>query len=232
MQLAPLTRLALRDLWVSLRFVPLLAASLASGLVVSLLPPTSGGDPVALAWGMMTASLLVAAIAAATLSTLRRRGTAGWLAVRAMPRGTLLVAWGLAAALPVVVGSASAAFLGWLSIANGPQAAIDPVVYGVVAAAAAVAPLEAVAIGLICGSFGRPVVSAAVAIILAAGLLIPGALLYAEPPYLPAAGLGLLASLTSLVHPFSDAVLSLGLGLATIAALIALAAAAFERTTL
>jgi hypothetical protein len=233
MQVTPLTGTAVRDLWLSLRFLSILAATLAAGLAVSLLPPPTGADPApVLAWGITAASLLVAAIAAGSVSTLRRRGAAAWLAAKAVPRGSILVAWGVALALPVVIGLSAAGLLGWLTLAGNQLIVVDPLAYAAVATAAGLAALQAVAIGLLCGSFGRPGVSASIAVILAAGLLIPGMVIVNEPPYLPTAGLGLLAALTSLAHPLADAVVSMGLGLGSLAALLTMGAAGFVRSNL
>ncbi len=71
-----------------------------------------------------------------------------------------------------------------------------------------------------------------IAILLAAVMSGAGLLATNDPPILPTAGLGLLATLSTLDRPLADGVRSLGLASAAIAVLIVLAAAFLESADL
>lgn len=225
------TGLAMRELWISFRLLALLAVAMAGGILTTV-RPDAASDPQALAWGIAAAAVFLSGMSAATLAAERRHGGVGWLALRSVPRSSVLVAWFSAFAIPVLIGSAASAVLAWLALANGSFAAIDPASFAVLAASAATAALEALALGLLLGALARPLLAAILAVLLSVAGMAAGLLVPIDPGYLPTAGLGLLAQAETLERPLSSGLQALGLGLALTGLLMAAAAAAFARVDL
>src|SRR5207253_2259559 len=69
------------------------------------------------------------------------------------------------------------------------------------------------AIGILFGSFVRPIAAAVLAVVASGALLAAGLLVSPEPPLVPTAALGLLAQATDLVRPLADGLQALGIGL-------------------
>lgn len=225
------TGLAMRELWISFRLLALLAVAMAGGILTTV-RPNAASDPQALAWGIAAAAVFLSAMAAATLAAERRDGGVAWLALRSVPRSSVLVGWFNALAIPVLIGFAASAVLAWLAFASGSLTPVDPASFAVLAASAATVGMEALALGLLVGVLARPLPAAVLAVSLstagaAAGLLVP-----VGPGYLPTAGLGLLAQAGNLERPLSAGLQALGLGLALTGMLMAAAAAAFARADL
>ncbi|HLY36171.1 MAG TPA: hypothetical protein VKU35_05630 [Candidatus Limnocylindria bacterium] len=228
-----MTGLAMRELWISFRLLALLAVAMAGGILTTV-RPNAASDPQALAWGIAAAAVFLSAMAAATLAAERRDGGVAWLALRSVPRSSVLVGWFNALAIPVLIGFAASAVLAWLAFASGSltPTPVDPASFAVLAASAATVGMEALALGLLVGVLARPLPAAVLAVSLstagaAAGLLVP-----VGPGYLPTAGLGLLAQAGNLERPLSAGLQALGLGLALTGMLMAAAAAAFARADL
>lgn len=235
---ATLAWLALRELWISYRLLALIGVFLLAALPVALVPyvaPQLAGAPIArLAWlanALAAALALAAGIGAATLSRELRRGTVAWLAVRAVPRTTLLLAWFLAFGGVLAVGMAVAAFVSGISLGVAIAAeGIGAFVAAVVAVAAA--GLAALAIGLLVGTVLRPV-AAAVGTIVAVGaalLTAPHGPLGLAP--LPTAGIAVLAGFGDAARPIADALSASGTALGVAAVALVLAAARLERVDL
>jgi len=231
MRTATVTWLALRELWISFRLIILLAAILAGGIAGALVPELTL-DPALLAIGLAAAAVLLAGMSARTLSRERSRGTTAWLAVRGVPRWVVIWAWLAAFAIPIAVGGAGAALLGWLSSAVDLPSPVDPVSYAAVATSAVAGVVVVVALGFTLGAILRPLPAMLIAILLGAVMSGAGLLATNDAPILPTAGLGLLATLSTLDRPLADGVRSLGLASAAIAVLIVLAAAFLESADL
>ena len=232
MRAGTLTWLALRELWMSYRFLGLLAVGLASGIVASLTRPLAADLVRWLAWGLAAAACLGAAVAGWVVADERRRGRMAWLAVRSVPRSATLFAWFGALALPLLVGAAGSGLVAWLANGIAQSDGVDPVAYGLLVTAAAAVLLEALAAGVLAGSLASPLPAAASGLVAGALLVGVGLLGTGEPPLDPTAGIGLLASLPSLARPVSDALVSTGIGLAGVAFLLAGAAAVISRRDL
>ena len=230
MRLVTLSVLSLRELWISYRLLVLLAVPLVGGLLTAVVPGAAA-DPRWLAWGIAGAGVIVAAIAATSLAAQRRRGVAGWLVLRAVPRSSLVIAWFVAIALPALVATAAGAVVGWLAL-SATLPLLDPLAFAALAAAATVSLLEALAIGLLAGAIASPLLALAIAAALSAGGLAAGLLAPIGPALWPTSGLQLLAGAGALDRPFSSGVQSLGLGLAATGLLVLLASAAFSRVDL
>jgi len=227
-----LTRMAVRELWISFRLLLVLALPLAAGLLALLLASDPDLARLALAWGVAAAGTLTAGIAAAAWSVERRRGTAGWLSLRAVPRASILVAWFAGLALPLMVGFAAAALLGWLAAGGAPSPPLDEASYATLVAAGAAATLQALALGMVFGSFIGPIGASVLAMVASGALLGSGLVLAPEPPVVPTAGLAMIAQATDLLRPFADGLQALGLGLTMTGLLLGTALLIFERVDL
>jgi ABC-type transport system involved in multi-copper enzyme maturation permease subunit len=235
---ATLAWLALRELWISFRLLALIGAFLLAALPVALVPyvaPDLAGAPLArLAWfatALAAALALAAGIAAATLSAELRRGTFAWLAVRAVPRTTLLLAWFLAFGAVLAVGMALAAIVTGISL--GVAIAAEGIGAFVAASLAVTAVgLAAMAIGLLVGTMLRPVPAALWTIVAVGGALLAAAHGPLGWAPLPTASIAVLAGVGDAARPISDALSSSGTALAVAAAVLVLAAARLERADL
>jgi hypothetical protein len=225
MRLATLSWLAVRELWISYRLLAILGALLASGIAQALLP---GAFPVVLGIGLAATCAVAGFVAAGSVATERRRGTAGWLIVRAVPRAHLTIAWFAAIVPPVVLGLAAAATLGWLAGGATLPDSIGVAAYAGVSAAALGAVVVCAALGLLMGVLIPSGLAAPGAAALAGLAAVAGLVAGPTQPLLPAAGLGLLQGIVDLTRPLSDGLESLGMSLALSAVLVALTGAALE----
>jgi len=235
-----LTGFAMRELWISFRMLALLCVLLAAALPVVLLPRTTTAilanpPPGPLTWYAVAsaAALAIAAgVAAWSMATMRRAGTAAWLAVRAVPRGSILLGWFCAVGLIVLVGAAGAATLGWLSLGSGSEVVVTGAGYATTAIAIIAAGFAAVATGLLCGcGLGpRPAALLAAVAVAAAGLATTSGLLGSAPN--PLGGLAQLAQLEAEHRPVADGLVATGLALALSAVLLLSGSAVLERVDL
>jgi hypothetical protein len=230
--------MALRELWISFRLIPVVGLPILAGMAVIAMPAELGGASAIAGAGFWFAvgagaSICVAAsLAASTLAHERRRGTVAWMAVRAVPRSAVLVSWfvgfGLLLVGGIVVGSVGA----WLAAISRAEAPIDPIPFMAAVAALACTALVTLAAALCAGTIlGRGV--AAILVLLASGAFVAATIL--GPPegwLLPTTGIGLLADLGSAARPIGDALRSGGTALAGAAVLLLLAAAVLERADL
>jgi hypothetical protein len=237
------TGLALRELWISYRLLLAVGILILAGLPSAMLPhttpalaPTLLESP--LEWfaiGLAVSLAVVGAMAAAALSLERRRGSAGWLVIRAVPRPVILLGWFAAFVLLLAVGIAPAATLVWLTVAAPASAVGDawPFVAPVVGAWAAGA--AAVAIGLLLGTLLSPWPAGLLTLLVTAGVLLVAVLgavpaLSAAPS--PAAGLAILGDLPNQARPVADALRASGSALVVVAVALILAIAALGRADL
>jgi hypothetical protein len=233
-----LTRMALHELWISFRLIPLVGVPVVGGMLVSAVPPEFAGETAvggAGFWYAVAAGVAIcvaSALAALTMAHERRRGTAAWMAVRAVPRSSVLFSWFLAFAILLVAGLALGSFGAWLAAIGRAETSPDPLPFGAAVAATASLALAAVAAGLLIGTTlpALPATVLAVAVsapLVAAAFLVP---LGALP--LPLGGLGLLTHLDSAARPVAGALQSAGAALAAAAVLLVLAGAGLERSDL
>jgi hypothetical protein len=197
-------------------------------------PDLAGAPPDALGWFALTlagALALVAGIAAATLAGERARGAAGWMAVRAVPRASIVLAWFTAYGLIAVLGLVPTALLAWLSL-GATVLPSGPLPLVAVTASAWCTGLAAIALGLLAGSLLPPWPALLVTLLLAAALLLPAAAGIGGWLTLPAGGLEGLARLDTAPRPIADALRAGGTALGTGAATLVLAVAAFEHADL
>lgn len=232
MRAGTLTWLALRDLWISFRFVALLALSLAGGVVAGALPPGVADPTAALAWGAVLAGSAAAAVLGGSVAAERVHGRLGWLAVRSVPRSAVLVAWAWSVALPVLLGLAAAGLLAWLAVAPSAAAPLDALAFAGLVAAAACALAVGLAAALLLGALLAPPLATLASLVVAGAIGVGGLLTGNEPATWPGAAIGLLAHAVALDHPLAGAFTSAGVSLAAGAVLLALAAAVVSRVDL
>jgi ABC-type transport system involved in multi-copper enzyme maturation permease subunit len=231
--------LALRELWISFRLLAAIGVLLATSLPVlliprSLAPGLPGSPPDRLAWlAIVTAAslALVSALAATSLAGERARGSAAWLTLRAVPRGTVLLAWLTAVAIVLGLGLLPAAVVVWATggpEVTGPGATAYVAVYGSVY----LLGLLGIAAGLLLGTLLRPMPAALAALLLVGTALELAATGTVGGPPLPGTALGVLAELDSGGRPIASALQGAGSALALAAALLVLAMAALQRADL
>lgn len=233
-----LTGMALRELWISFRLLVVLGALLVAGLPAALLPPVMSPDlagapldPLGwLALATAAAMALAAAIAAATLASERRRGTAGWMAARAVPRATIALSWFVAFALLLSIGLVPVAAVAWFAL--GPFLLGGPAALVAAAAATACVGGATLAIGLLAGAALPRWPAAAVAALVATALLVPPVLGASAPWWLPADGLRVLAELDSAARPLADSLRAAGVALGVAAVVLVATVVTFERADL
>jgi hypothetical protein len=196
-------------------------------------PDLAGALPDPLTWmaiGVAVATALTAAIAAATLARERRRGSAGWMAARAVPRPSIALSWFVAFSLLLAVGLAPACMVVWLALepflASGAG--------GLIAAAAstACAGLAAIAFGILAGAALPRMPATGLTMMAAGAMLLPPAMGAEAAWWLPADGLRVLAELDTATRPVADALRAGGAALGLAAGLLVLAVVAFDRADL
>ena len=237
-RLGTLTGMALREIWISFRLLPVMGVPMIGGMAVITLPPDVAGVTAiggAGFWFAIVAGAAIsvaAAIAAGTLAQERQRGTVAWMAVRAVPRSAVLLSWFLAFGILVVAGIAIGSVGAWLAALARADTPPDVVPFAAAILAAEGVALAGVAVGLLIGALLRPIPAVLLALALCGAAL---ALSIAAPlggALLPTEGIRLLAHLDDATRPIGDALRSTGLELALAAALLVLAAAALERSDL
>lgn len=225
-QAGVVTRLALRELWISFRLLILLAAYVAAGAVVALFPAPVRPTLERLAVGIALATAFGAAVAAGSMSEERSLGRAGWLVTRAVSRGTIVVGWYAALAAVSLAGLLASGALGWLAVANAiPR--LDPLAFGVIIGGVATSSLAALAVGLLIGTL----VSHRSAVIGAIGVcaVLGAAAWLAAPAAMPLAGL---AALAQLERPMATGMQGAGIGLVLAGAALVLARLSIGRVDL
>ena len=238
------TRLTLREVWISYRLLAFVAVLGTAGLVVPLAalwlprlldstqPPAS--TTVALTWygiSLAVIAVLLSASAARTFARDRLRGTAAWVLAAPVRRGAFYLSWLVAFAVVAFAGMVISGTTAWLTLGSFGGAP-DPVTYGLAVIAAFSFLLVAAAIGLVCGSVLPRGPAAVAAAILTAGIVAAGLLVPAAARWLPSAGVVRIAPMATGVDPISVALQALGIAVAAVAALAALGTLAVERSDL
>lgn len=194
-QAGAVTRLAVRELWITFRLLVMLVAFVGAGATVALLPAPLDVTMGRLAAGLSAATLLAAAVAAWSIADERVRGRAGWLVSRSVSRGTYLRGWFVAMTEITLAGVIGAAGLGWLA-ATGVALRLEPQGYVALAIATATTALAAVALGLVLGVLLRPRLAAITAVVTSAVVGLAAWLLPGADALLPGGALVALAGLS------------------------------------
>lgn len=233
-----LTRMALHELWISFRLIPLMGLPIVGGMLVSAVPPQFAGETAvggASLWYAVAAGLVIcvaSALAALTMAHERRRGTVAWMAVRAVPRSSVLFGWFLAFGILLVVGLALGSVGAWLAAIGRAESPPDPLPFAAAIAAAAAAAMAGVAAGLLIGTTLPTLPATILAVVVSAPLVVAAFVAPLSTLPLPVGGLGLLTHMDSAVRPVAGALQSAGAALATAAVLLVLAGVGLERSDL
>lgn len=233
-----LTRMALHELWISFRLIPLMGLPIVGGMLVSAVPPQFAGETAvggASLWYAVAAGLVIcvaSALAAVTMAHERRRGTVAWMAVRAVPRSSVLFGWFLAFGILLIVGLALGSVGAWLAAIGRAESPPDPLPFAAAIAAAAAAAMAGVAAGLLIGTTLPTLPATILAVVVSAPLVVAAFVAPLSTLPLPVGGLGLLTHMDSAVRPVAGALQSAGAALATAAVLLVLAGVGLERSDL
>jgi ABC-type transport system involved in multi-copper enzyme maturation permease subunit len=178
-QATVVTRLAVRELWITFRLLALLAGFIGVGALVALLPAPLPTVMERLALGLGAASVLAGALAASSFSDERARGRAAWLVTRSVSRGTLLGGWFTALAGLALAGTGVAGLLGWLT-ASAVSLRLDAGAFAALLVGAAATVLVPIALGLLIGTVLRGPLAIGATVAIGAGVgalawLVPGA---------------------------------------------------------
>jgi hypothetical protein len=230
--------MALRELWISFRLVPVVGLPVMGGMVVIALPAELVGASAiggAGYWYAVAASASIcvaAALAASTIADERRRGAVAWMAVRAVPRSAVLLSWFVAYGLLLAGGIFLGSIGAWLAALGRAETPLDPLPFVATVAAVGCTALVSLAAGLVIGTILGRWPAAILAVLFCAALLATALLGPLAGIPLPTGGIALLADLGGGARPVGDALRSAGTALATAAGLLVVAAAVLERADL
>lgn len=226
-QVGVVTRLAMRELWISFRLLALLAAHVGVGAVVALLPAPPATTLTRLAVGLGAAMVVGCAIAADALSSERALGRASWLVTRSISRATLIVGWFVALSGVALVGLVAAAILGWLTVTR-PVPPAEPAAFLAVMVGIGAMCLAGVAVGLLVGSLLRPFLAAVAALVI--GIALVAVATAMAPSW--AVPLAALRDLPALERPIGAGLQGAGIFLSVTAAALVAARVALVRVDL
>jgi hypothetical protein len=223
----------IRQLWIQLRLLGLVALPVAAGLAAVIVKGQIDAEAGRLT---LAAGFAISAVAGAVLVGTGfveeiRSGAAAWLVVRAVPRTSLIGAWLVVPSLAVVVAYLLAGILAGLAIPPAGTAPPDPITIaiGVVAAAAPVIPASALAlaIGVRAGARVTALATAGAAILVALPIGLLG-----NAAVHPGSGYWLVAGVGQTDRPVAVGLQSIGLCLALAAVTWLWAAYRFARRDL
>ena len=230
-QAGVVARLAVRELWISFRLFVIIAAFIAAGTLVALLPAPLPVAASRLAVGLAAATLMAAAVAAASIAEERRAGRAGWLVTRSLARPSLVAGWFVAVASIALVGLAGASLLGWLTFSS-VTLRLEAGGFVSLAAGLAATLVAAVGLGILAGTV-LPVRTAVVATIVAA--TSAGALAWfvsPDPTLVPGGAFVALARISEPGTALGPGLRATGIGLGCAALVLAIGHVAVERAEL
>lgn len=237
-RLRTLTRMALHELWISFRLIPLVGLPVIGGMLVSTVPPEFAGETAvggSAFWFAVAAALATSAaagLAALTMAYERRRGTVAWMAARAVPRPSVLFSWFLGFAILLVVGLALGSVGAWLAAIGRAETTPDALPFAAAVGATAATAMAAVAVGLLLGTTLSTLPATVIALAVSAALVAVPFLVPLSSIPLPLGGLALLTHLDSAARPVAGALQSAGAALAAAAVLLLVAGAGLERSDL
>ena len=237
-RLRTLTRMALHELWISFRLIPLVGIPVVGGMLVSTIPPEFAGETAVGGAGFWYAvvvavtACIASGLAALTMAHERRRGTTAWMAVRAVPRASVLFSWFLAFAILLTLGLALGSVGAWLAAIARAEAPPDAIPFSAAVGASAATAMAGVAVGLLIGTTFRTLPATLLALAVSSPLVALAFLVPLSVIPLPLGGLGLLTHLDSAVRPVAGALQSAGAALAAAAVLLVVGATALERSDL
>ena len=230
-QAGTVSRLAIRELWITFRLLLILAAFVGAGAVVALLPAGPSVSLERLAIGLGVATTITAATAAWSLAEERSSGRTGWLTARSVSRGTYVAGWLAALAVVALGGFTGGAVLGWVATAAVPTT-IEAGEFAGVAIAIYCAVVAAIGLGLLAGAMAPPWTAAGVATLASVAVGLIGLLVPSLVGITPVAAYAALPQLARPGPVLADAMRAAGIGLSLAAVLLVAARLAMERAEL
>jgi len=225
------TRLAIRELWMTFRLLLVIVGFVGTSAFVVLLPAAPEITMERLAAGLGISTVVVAGVAGWSLADERTAGRAGWLVSRSVARGQVLAGWFWGLVTIAVAGLAGAGLLGWLAIYSLPVS-FEPVTFVATLVAVAATIAAAVAAGLLAGMVCRTWIAGPLAGVVCLVFGIGSWAVLPDLPAIPGSAYRLLAEMTSGQTHLSEALTAAGIGLALTAVVLALARVTIERAEL
>lgn len=225
------TRLAIRELWMTFRLLLVLVAFVGASAVLVLVPASPAITFTRLAIGLGLATIVASGVAAWSMAAERAMGRAGWLVTRSVQRTELLAGWFYGVSLTAGAGLACTAALGWLALVSLPLR-VDGLTFAATLAAVAASAMAAIALGLLVGAILSSRPAAAVAVTICAAIGVAAWLAGSDLRAIPGGAFGLVSQLSGRVPLLPDALRAAGISLAVTAGLLVMARAAIERAEL
>ena len=230
-QATVVTRLAVRELWITFRLLALLAGFIGVGAAVALLPAPLPTVMERMGLGLGAAAILAGALGAWSFADERAHGRAAWLVARSVSRGTLLGGWFAALLALALAGTVVAGLLGWLT-ASAVSLRLDGGAFATQLVGVAATVAVAIALGLLAGTVLRGPLAVAATVAVGAGVgavawLVPGA-----GELMPGAAMVDLAALREGIAPQLGGLRAAGAALVATALLLAVARLVLERAEL
>lgn len=225
------TRLAVRELWMTFRLLIVLVAFVGVSAVVVLVPAPPSTVLARLAAGLGVSTIIAAGVAGWSVAAERSAGRAGWLVTRSVARASLLAGWFCGIGLIVLSGILGAGLLGWLAVLGVPNR-IDPAAFVLVLAAIVASAASAVAMALLAGALLPARVAGLISILAAGATAVATWAVAPADPRAPGSGFWLMTELTSHRATVADGLQASGSGLLLAGLILVLARIAFERADL
>ncbi|MDQ6683379.1 MAG: hypothetical protein M3Y88_08940 [Chloroflexota bacterium] len=222
---------ALAELWFSFELLALIALLVGAGIAatfISALPAVELAPGGVYALALALAISLAAALVARSFAVERRRGRLGWLAVRAVPRASILFGWLVALVGILAVGLIPSGILGWLTVSPEAVGPGDGPGFGAAMLAAGSVALAAFCLAAVLGLLLDPLPAMAVTLASCAAVAALGFVV--GPP--PLAGFTVLAGLPEASFPVARSLRGAGEALAVSSVLAVVALAVLQRVDL
>ena len=180
-QAGTVTRLAVRELWVTFRLFVVLAAFVGAGAFVAVLPagPTTTLSRLSAAFAV--AAVVAGGTAAWSVALDRVAGRAGWLVTRSVARGTYLAGWFVALSAVAVAGILAGGMLGWIALSS-VSIGVRPGDYLAGLGAVTAASTTGIGLGLLVGLLLRASFAVAAVVLIAAAVVVATVLVGPIPP--------------------------------------------------
>jgi hypothetical protein len=225
------TRLAIRELWMTFRLLLVIVGFVGTSAIVVLLPAAPAITMERLAAGLGISTIVVSGVAGWSLADERTAGRAGWLVTRSVARGEVLAGWFRGLVTIAVAGLAGAGLLGWLAIYSLP-ATFDPGTFVAALLAVATAIAAAVAAGLLAGTLLRTWIAGPLAALVCLAFGVAAWVVLPDRTIVPGGAFRLLAEITTGRTHLAEALQAAGVGLALAALILVLARVSIERAEL
>jgi hypothetical protein len=230
-QASLVTRLAIRELWMTFRLLLVIVGFVGTSAVLVLIPAPPAVTMGRLAVGLGLSTVVVAGVAGWSLADERSAGRAGWLVSRSVARAAILTGWFWGLTTIAIVGLAGAGLLGWLAIYSLPFT-FDAAAFVATLVAVAATIVAAISAGLLAGTLFRTWVAGSIVALACVACGVVAWMVLPDRPAIPGGAYRLVAELASGQARLSEALQAAGIALALAALLLILARVAIERAEL